>query len=105
MTETLTGEGRNTYCKLEPLDICKEFFSCFLHISAFFIAALLLFAAAECQQAEVGEAEAGNGSSSLADFVNILIVQINDVKVGMFNISIVDVSTQFYKSYLVISVI
>ena len=41
----------------------------------------------------------------MADFVNILIVQMNDVKVGMFNISIVDVSPQFYKSYLVISVI
>jgi len=43
-------------------------------------ALLLLLAAAQCQQAEVGEVEAGKGSSSLADFVNNLIDQMNDVK-------------------------
>ena len=53
-------------------------------------ALLLLLAAAQCQQAEVGEVEAGKGSSSLADFVNNLIDQMNDVKVEMLNMSIVD---------------
>ena len=55
-----------------------------------FIGALLLLAAPECQQAEVGEVEAWKGSSSLADFVNNLIDQMNDVKVEMLNMSIVD---------------
>ena len=59
-------------------------------------ALLLLLAAAQCQQAEVGEVEAGKGSSSLADFVNNLIDQMNDVKVEMLNIvDAYNISTQF----------
>jgi len=42
-----------------------------------FIASVLL---QECQQAEVAEMEAGKGSPSLAEFVNNLIDQMNDVK-------------------------
>ena len=52
-----------------------------------FVAALLLLAAVtDCQQAEVGEAEAGKGSSSLAEFVDNLIDQMK-VKVGECDIS------------------
>lgn len=49
----------------------------FLPYCCLFIASLLLL---ECQPAEVGEVEAGKGSSSLAEFVNNLIDQMNDVK-------------------------
>ena len=49
-----------------------------------FIHSLLLLAMVYCQQAEVGEIEAGGkGSSSLAEFVDNLIDQMNDAKVGM----------------------
>ena len=37
---------------------------------------LLLAAVADCQQADVGEVEAGKGSSSLAEFVDNLIDQM-----------------------------
>ena len=57
------------------------------------IHSLLLLAWADCQQAEVGETEAGGkGSSSLAEFVDNLIDQMN-AKVGMIVISILDTST------------
>ena len=40
----------------------------------------LLLAGGNCQQAEVGEVESGKTSSSLAEFVDNLIDQMNDVK-------------------------
>ena len=40
----------------------------------------LLLAGGNCQQAEVGEGESGKTSSSLAEFVDNLIDQMNDVK-------------------------
>ena len=57
------------------LDTCKKVFQMFLLFIAFFLLQ-------ECQQAEVAEMETGKGPSSLAEFVNNLIDQMNDVKVG-----------------------
>ena len=63
------------------------------------IHSLLLLVWADCQQAEVGEMEAGKGSSSLAEFVDNLIDQMN-AKVGMFGISILDISTHLKSTYI-----
>ena len=64
------------------------------------IHSLLLLAWADCQQADVGEVEAGKGSSSLAEFVDNLIDQMNDVKVKILGISIFGISTHTYRTTL-----
>ena len=55
---------------------------------------ILLLASADCQQAEVGEMEAvgkASSKSSLAEFVDNLIDQMNDAKVGMSDILIANI--------------
>ena len=83
-----------------PDDMYKTVFQMFPPCCSLFIHSFLLLATVDCQQAEqVGEMEAGgkgspslgeieaggkgSSKSSLAEFVDNLIDQMNDAKVGM----------------------